>query len=182
MLNFKQRQVKLFISSTFRGLYDERDVLANYVFPEISRRCQERKVDFVEIDLRWGIPKEQVKSGEAVPICLARIDEGRPYFLGILGERYGSEMYPEQVPIACDQYPWVEKYQNCSVTELEILHALFPVGQRVSKEERQAVIERALFYFRDSQYALKQPKPDYYLDTPENVEKQNDLKQRIRDL
>jgi len=81
----KQRQVKLFISSSFRGLYDERDVLAKQVFPEIHRRCQQRKVDFVEIDLRWGISKEQVKSGEAVPVCLGRIDDGRPYFLGLLG-------------------------------------------------------------------------------------------------
>ncbi len=73
MSNDNQRQVKLFISSTFRGLYDERGVLAKHVFPEIHRRCQARKVDFVEIDLRWGIPKEQVKSGAAVPVCLASV-------------------------------------------------------------------------------------------------------------
>ena len=59
MSNGNQRQVKLFISSTFRGLYDERDVLAKHVFPEIHCRCQARKVDFVEIDLRCDIPKEQ---------------------------------------------------------------------------------------------------------------------------
>ncbi|RKZ74310.1 MAG: hypothetical protein DRQ57_11440, partial [Gammaproteobacteria bacterium] len=110
--DIQQRQVKLFISSTFQGLYDERDVLAKQVFPEIHRRCRQRKVDFVEIDLRWGIPKEQVKSGAALPVCLGRIDDGRPYFLGLLGERYGSAMYPEQIPIACDRYPWVEKYQE----------------------------------------------------------------------
>jgi len=175
-----QRQVKLFISSTFRGLYDERDVLAKHVFPEIRRRCQARKVDFVEIDLRWGIPKQQVKSGVAVPVCLGRIDDGRPYFLGLLGERYGSAMTPEQIPVACDQYPWVKQYLKRSITELEILHALFKVGQRVSEKDRQATIERALFYFRDPQYAQTQAKPDYYLDTPTNIQKQNELKQRIR--
>ncbi|MCK5521695.1 MAG: tetratricopeptide repeat protein, partial [Thiomargarita sp.] len=182
----KQRQVKLFISSTFRGLYDERNVLAKQVFPEIHRRCRERKVDFVEIDLRWGIPKEQVKSGVAVPICLGRIDDGRPYFLGLLGERYGSAMYPEQIPDICEKYPhydWVKKYPDRSITELEILHALFPVGQMTSDEERQETIEQALFYFRDPHYAQTQSKPDYYKeDTSENVQKQNALKQRIRDL
>ncbi len=180
----KQRQVKLFISSTFRGLYDERDVLAKQVFPEIHRRCQQRKVDFVEIDLRWGIPKEQVKSGVAVPVCLGRIDDGRPYFLGLLGERYGSAMKPEQIPDICEKYPhydWVKKYADRSITELEILHALFPVEQRASEADRQATIERALFYFRDPQYAQTQSKPDYYKeDNPENVQKQNALKQRIR--
>ncbi len=180
MQNNKQRQVKLFISSTFRGLYDERDVLAKQVFPEIHRRCQQRKVDFVEIDLRWGIPKEQVKSGVAVPVCLGRIDDGRPYFLGLLGERYGSAMKPEQIPDICEKYPhydWVKKYADRSITKLEILHALFPVEQRASEADRQATIERALFYFRDPQYAQTQSKPDYYKeDNPENFQKQNALK------
>jgi nephrocystin-3 len=198
MSTYKQRQVKLFISSTFKGLYDERDVLAKHVFPEIHRRCQQRKVDFVEIDLRWGIPKEQVKSGTAVPVCLARIDEGRPYFLGLLGERYGSAMKSEQIPVACDQYPWVEEYKDKSITELEILHALFPVGQRASEKERQTTVKQALFYFRDPNYAQTQSKSDDYLEVPSKGEikefgeeeanrraalrhqKQANLKQRIR--
>ena len=182
--DIQQRQVKLFISSTFQGLYDERDVLAKQVFPEIHRRCRQRKVDFVEIDLRWGIPKEQVKSGAALPVCLGRIDDGRPYFLGLLGERYGSAMYPEQIPIACDRYPWVEKYQERSITELEVLHALFPVGQMTSEKDRQATIERALFYFREPKYVDTVPEKErkYYLENnPEKIQKQKALKQRIRD-
>ncbi|RKZ41964.1 MAG: hypothetical protein DRQ49_03510 [Gammaproteobacteria bacterium] len=182
--DIQQRQVKLFISSTFQGLYDERDVLAKQVFPEIHRRCRQRKVDFVEIDLRWGIPKEQVKSGAALPVCLGRIDDGRPYFLGLLGERYGSAMYPEQIPIACDRYPWVEKYQERSITELEVLHALFPVGQMTSEADRQATIERALFYFREPKYVDTVPEKErkYYLENnPEKIQKQKALKQRIRD-
>jgi len=112
MLTFKQkRQVRLFISSTFQGMWDERDILAKHVFPEIRRRCQARQIDFVEIDLRWGIPKEQVKLGEAVPICLARIDEGRPYFLGLLGERYGLAMKSKQVPTVILFYLFLNVFQ-----------------------------------------------------------------------
>jgi tetratricopeptide (TPR) repeat protein len=185
MLNKNQRQVKLFISSAFLGLFKEREVLAKQVFPEIRRRCRERQVDFVEIDLRWGILPEQVDSGEFVPICFARIDEGRPYFLGLLGERYGTAMRAQQVASACAQYPhyaWLQDYADRSITELEISQALFPVGQKVTEAERQATVERALFYFRDPAYAHRQSPPEEYLDSPENSQKQNELKQRIRDL
>jgi len=181
MSNLNQRQVKLFISSTFLGLYHEREVLAKHVFPEIRRRCQARKVEFVEIDFRWGILPKQVDTGEFVPICFARIDEGRPYFLGLLGERYGTAMQPQQLKNACENYPWLKHYPDRSITELEISQALFPVSQTVSEADRQTTIERALFYCRDPQYAESQSKPEEYLDTPENREKQQALKQRIRD-
>ncbi|MDM8568321.1 hypothetical protein QUF50_02160 [Thiotrichales bacterium HSG1] len=46
-----QRQVKVFVSSTFLGMGDEREVLADFVFPELRKRCAERKIDFVEIEL-----------------------------------------------------------------------------------------------------------------------------------
>ncbi|MEK8017703.1 MAG: DUF4062 domain-containing protein, partial [Candidatus Parabeggiatoa sp.] len=183
MQNTNQRQVKLFISSTFLGLYDEREVLAKHVFPEIRRRCQARKVEFVEIDFRWGILPKQVDSGEFVPVCFARIDEGRPYFLGLLGERYGTAMQPEQLKNACEKYPhyaWLKDYADRSITELEISQALLPVSERISEADRQVTIEQALFYCRDPQYAEMQSKPDEYLDTAENREKQQALKQCIR--
>ena len=101
MSDFKQRQVRVFISSAFRGLWDERDVLVRQVFPEIRHRCKVRGVDFVEVDLRWGIPKEQVARGESVPICFQQIDLCRPYFIGLLGEYYGSAIQPGQRKIAC---------------------------------------------------------------------------------
>lgn len=35
-------------------MHAERDVLVKLVFPELRKRCRERFVDFVEVDLRWG--------------------------------------------------------------------------------------------------------------------------------
>jgi len=63
-------------------MYDEREVLVRHVFPEIRRRCFERGVGFVEVDLRWGITKEQVELGFAVPICFQQIDNCQPFFIG----------------------------------------------------------------------------------------------------
>jgi hypothetical protein len=46
-------------------------------------------VHLVDVDLRWGVTQEQTDNDQALDICLKQIDECRPFFLGILGERYG---------------------------------------------------------------------------------------------
>ena len=73
----------------------EREELVKFTFPELRRRCRERSVEFVDVDLRWGISDEQKAEGKVLPICLAEIERCRPYFIGLLGERYGS--VPEEI-------------------------------------------------------------------------------------
>ena len=51
----QSRTVRLFISSTFRDFAGERDILVRRIFPELRRRCRERQVELVDVDLRWGI-------------------------------------------------------------------------------------------------------------------------------
>ena len=83
------REIRVFISSTFRDMHVERDYLVSHVFPVIRRAYRERKVEFTEIDLRWGVTKEEAEQGKVVRICLEEINRCRPYFLSLLGERYG---------------------------------------------------------------------------------------------
>jgi hypothetical protein len=59
------------------------------VFPGLRARLKDRFVELVDVDLRWGITVEQAERGEVLPICLAEIDRARPFFVGMLGERYG---------------------------------------------------------------------------------------------
>ncbi len=87
--SLKQRLVRVFISSTFQDMHAERDELVKRVFPELRRRCRERLVEFVDVDLRWGVTEEQAERGEVLPICLAEIERCHPYFIGLLGERVG---------------------------------------------------------------------------------------------
>jgi len=210
MKTFKQRQVRVFISSAFRGMGKEREVLIRHVFPEIRRRCFERGVDFVEVDLRWGITEHQVNLGNAVPICFQQIDLCHPYFIGLLGEYYGSTILPDQKKTACANYPWIEYgapvsrfkrgvyaiwqylfghkqqqgYLDRSITELEILYALFDVDPKRMAQQRQAMAEKALFYFRDPSYADTLPvseRQDYIEASPKNRAKQQNLKQRLRE-
>ena len=84
------RTVRIFISSTFRDMHVERDHLVRVVFPELKERCRQRHVQLIDVDLRWGVTEEQAEGGGALDICLDEIDTCRPYFVGLIGHRYGS--------------------------------------------------------------------------------------------
>ena len=86
------REIRVFLSSTFRDMDAERNHLIKQVFPKVRAACLARQVGFTEIDLRWGITEEESKNGATVEICLKEIDRCRdfpPFFIGFLGERYG---------------------------------------------------------------------------------------------
>ena len=83
------KNVRLFISSTFRDMHAERDYLVRFVFPELKERCRKIHVHLIDVDLRWGVTEKDAQEGKALEICLDEIDTCRPYFLGLLGHRYG---------------------------------------------------------------------------------------------
>ena len=47
----RDRQIRVFISSTFRDMMRERDLLVKEVFPELRRKCAKRFVTFTEVEL-----------------------------------------------------------------------------------------------------------------------------------
>jgi tetratricopeptide (TPR) repeat protein len=130
------RAIRVFISSTFRDMQAERNELLKFVFPELRKRCEARGVGWSEVDLRWGITDEA--QGEVLSICLEEIHKCRPYFLGILGERYGwvADDLPQEV---METHPWVAEDRLRSVTELEILHGVL---------NNPNMTGQAFFYFR----------------------------------
>ena len=167
------RSIRLFLSSTFRDFGEERDLLVRRVFPALRARLKDRFVELVDVDLRWGITVEEAERGEVLPICLAEIDRSRPYFIGMLGERYGwIPTHEGYAPDLLERQPWLKKHQGGkSVTELEILHG-------VLKNKRMK--SRAFFYFRSPAYARS--KGGHYVpDSTEDKQRQLDLKRRIKD-
>jgi preprotein translocase subunit SecA/nephrocystin-3 len=52
------RQIRVFISSTFRDMQEERDILVKRIFPQLRKLCEERAITWTEVDLRWGITTE----------------------------------------------------------------------------------------------------------------------------
>ncbi|MDR1919814.1 MAG: DUF4062 domain-containing protein, partial [Tannerellaceae bacterium] len=85
----KNRAIRLFVSSTFQDMHEERDALCRFVFPYLEDFCAKRNIGFMGVDLRWGVTEEEARQGKTIGLCLAEIDNCRPYFLGILGHRYG---------------------------------------------------------------------------------------------
>jgi len=117
------RSIRVFVSSTFVDMHEEREELIKRVFPQLRRLCEARGVAWSEVDLRWGVTDEQKAEGAVLPICLAEIDRSRPYFIGLLGQRYG--WIPKEVPQGlADQMPWVAALRGTSVTEMEIVYGV----------------------------------------------------------
>ena len=48
----RSREIRVFLSSTFKDMEAEREYLLGRIFPEIRKACAERGVSFSEIDLR----------------------------------------------------------------------------------------------------------------------------------
>ncbi|XP_013381321.1 TPR repeat-containing protein DDB_G0287407 [Lingula anatina] len=121
------REIRIFISSTFTDMQAERDVLLKEVFPELREWCQERKLDLIDIDLRWGVPKG-ASSEEILKACLGEIDRcydmnDMPYFINMTGHKIGWIPDMEEVPEhLVDEYEWIFKL---SVTEMEIVHGAY---------------------------------------------------------
>ena len=167
------RTVRIFISSTFRDMHAERDHLVKVVFPELRERMAARHLYLVDIDLRWGITEQDAEQGKALEICLEEIERSRPFFIGVLGERYGSLLgsLPEDAEF---DHPWLVAHERHSLTALEITHA-------VLRDPKLA--RRAFFYFRDPRFINEVPKPlraDFATENDEAASKLAALKEEVR--
>ncbi|WP_426571979.1 tetratricopeptide repeat protein [Aquihabitans sp. McL0605] len=168
-----ERAIRVFVSSTFRDMQDEREELVKRVFPQVRRLCEERGVGWSEVDLRWGVTDEQKAEGAVLPICLAEIDRSRPFFLGLLGQRYG--WVPEELPPnLVEQLPWLGTLPGTSVTEMEVLHGALNDPDAAG---------HTFFHLRDPSWMASRPPAEQELlgeAEPENVAKLDQLKDRVR--
>lgn len=123
------REIRIFISSTFQDMQGEREYLIKKVFPRLQERAKENDVTVVPIDLRWGITEEDAKNGKVVEICLDEIQNSRPFFIGLIGHRYGTcttkeELFKNQN--LKEKYgPFLEDIDGkLSITELEMQYGV----------------------------------------------------------
>jgi len=136
------KNVSVFISSTFNDMHAERDHLIKVMFPKLRARLEKHRIHLVDIDLRWGVTREQAEDDRVLGFCLQQIDECRPFFIGILGERYG--WVPEKLPALNEsQYGWIQAATGKSITDLEIMHGVL---------RNPTMTGHASFYFRDSEF------------------------------
>ncbi|XP_051725958.1 telomerase protein component 1 [Ctenopharyngodon idella] len=160
--------VRVFISSTFRDMHAERDVLVRSVFPELRRRAAAHYLYLQEVELRWGVTEEE--SNRAVELCLSEVCRSQ-LLLGILGERYGL-VPPRPTLPELPQYSWLNSAPDgLSITEMEIrqFQALYPDSSQ----------SRMFFYFRSPHLTSSVPvawRTDFVAESKEAEAKMNSLK------
>ena len=115
MVRRQWQDVRVFISSTFRDMEAERDYLVKRVFPQLRERLLPYRIHLIDIDLRWGITPEEAENDRVLDLCLQQIDDCRPFFVGILGERYG--WVPNRIMLPDEpEYGWIQGMTGKSVT------------------------------------------------------------------
>lgn len=140
----------IFISSTFRDMDAERDAIKFDVISRLNWHYRSQRVSFQAVDLRIGINTESVSEEDSenmvLDVCLGNIDKARPFFIGLLGHRYGwipSEQRWSQIVsrLSEEKRLLVKDSCHCSVTEMEILYGA--IGNNGKH------LNHCLFFFRD---------------------------------
>ncbi|MBR2951160.1 MAG: DUF4062 domain-containing protein [Lachnospiraceae bacterium] len=134
----------IFISSTFKDMQSERDMLQYLIYPRIRNDIRQFGEDINILDLRWGVDTlnlSEEESGKVVlKVCIDAIDRCVPYIIVFLGERYG--WIPEEHIIAKTNDTRVDKHYTggMSITNLEIEYGVF---------SELCSIEKCIFCFRN---------------------------------
>tara|TARA_R110002050_G_scaffold256984_1_gene396078 strand:- start:54 stop:470 length:417 start_codon:yes stop_codon:yes gene_type:complete len=129
--------VRIFLSSTFLDMVQERKAIQSMVLPYLQNLANERQIHLSLIDLRWGLDNI---SSNSVSSCLEEVGKAT-YFIGMFGDRYGfsactqqsetegervSKYIREGLQDAVQSNPALRSIQqwagleNRSVTELEV--------------------------------------------------------------
>ena len=69
---------RIFVSSTFSDLKEERNALQKYVFPRLRELCARHGCRFQAIDLRWGVREEAALDQQTMRICIEDAATGAP--------------------------------------------------------------------------------------------------------
>ncbi|XP_060546985.1 telomerase protein component 1 isoform X2 [Pantherophis guttatus] len=169
------RSVRIFVSSTFRDMHGERDLLIRSVFPELRARAARFCLAIQEIDLRWGITEQESQRNKQVELCLSEVSRS-DLFIGILGERYGNVPKETSLPEE-PQYEWVKTYPlGRSITELEAV-------QFLNGSHDPTAESRAFFYLREPDFLGSVPEPwkkDFGAESEEASQHMTDLKEHLR--
>jgi len=169
--------ISIFVSSTFLDMRAERDALRYSVLPKINQFAEQYGCAVEIIDLRWGVDTASIskdaKDLKVLGTCLKEIKRCRPFFLGLIGDRYGWT--PQRVDVEralndkeisgdaentlnkIDTAKFLDENPDISVTALEIEYGVLRL---LNSAEKPPI---CLFYFR------KNPEASAIADQDERV-------------
>ncbi len=173
------KEYRFFISSTFKDMQQERDIIRSEVFPELEIFAKQYNIAVSIIDLRWGINTEECENSDESSFkifrtCFDEIDESKPFFVGLVGNRYGWIPDLNQLPLSLDsKFKDFLKFQGKSITESEMLYA-------IDTFESEGLF---VFAFRNEiRGELSSKDKEIYLSSSlEDEERIKDLKKRLKE-
>lgn len=151
------QSISIFISSTFKDMMCERDILRRYVLPELSNYYNPKGIDIQLIDLRWGViageDNAEAIEKKILKCCIDTIDICKPFFIGFIGHRYG--WIPTETIENEDGIP-------LSVTRIEIKHGVLDS----SNYSRSLIFKRDLDSYKNVPY----DEYDTFVDSEEELQ------------
>ncbi len=168
------KTIRIFLSSTFKDMDIERDALKNIVLPMLNERFASVQYQVEMVDLRHSIETDKNEDAEQrerliFNICMDEIESCKPFFLGLVGHRYGwipdnterlSPSIFENVP---DDFP-IDK-EHLSVTVFEFINGMLST-QSVSARNNVLVLLRN----EDSYAGMDTATRADYIDTGDSKE------------
>ncbi len=167
----------VFISSTFRDMHRERDLLNMEVLPYLNSVLGRRGASVQFSDLRWGIDTTDMSEEEAnlriLAVCDDEISRCRPFIIVLLGERYGSVLQDASATRSENEAERPGLPQGISVTHREIIRGVFENADRDS----------VFIYMREADYdSVPETERGKYVETdPAGREKLINLKSQLQD-
>lgn len=164
----------IFVSSTFRDMDLERDMIQQQVYPRLNKLARPHGQSISFCDLRWGIDTSLLESEsgsrKVLDVCLDEIDRCQPPMVVILGYRYGWIPSQTLVEATANRYALNLDDLEKSVTALEIEYGALADPAR---------LKNTLFYFREIQGT---PPADFLPEDAAHAARLETLKNRIRQL
>ena len=170
----------IFISSTFRDMQKERDIIRETVLPRLDAFARSNG-DTIRIeDLRWGIDTSKDDSSvNILNVCFDAILDTNPLMIALIGDRYGTTVDTGAIKTSMlNRKERISEYKESSITELELDYALALNPSQI----------QCLFFFRKIVIpdSLEKDHPEvwsiYHEDDEDALNRASRLKERIREL
>ena len=183
MKHYKEwRTITIFISSTFLDMNAERDYIREKIRELEATYFRERHILLKTIDLRWGVTTQGIdekdKESEILKVCFNEIKRSAPFFIALLGERYGWIPPHEQLQIILDSLDDDDKEVLVDRTNESVTHLEIDLGAL----KYNPLLKNSLFFFRDESVynQLSDGDRGQFMESGANREKLMHLKGDIR--
>lgn len=166
------QRIRIYLSAPAADMQAEREVLTRYVLPELNDRCSEMNVQLELVDVRRDPAQATASPAQMVAVALAGIDECRPWFIGLLGDK--CEAAVDVSPELAEEHPWLNDRGGASLVELELAYgALHGEGPHTR-----------LVYVRDDRFLRDmsaEEKAEFSSEDIADVERLESLKAELRE-